>query len=91
MQPIPGATNWNTVRNHPQRNHNLHPSPVRQRVQPQILRINDAVNDLPPRQNVISPMTSDSRKPKQEIDKAIDKLAGDMDIFEQEQLLRKKN
>ena len=37
-----------------------------------------------------SPSNSNKRKQKPELDQAIDQVAGDMDIFEQEQLLKKK-
>ena len=81
------------------RNHNVHSpnvsqinqySPNQQRNYPHIIRINDIANDVIPPSTTTSPTTNKQTKPKPEIDAAIDQLAGDMDIFEQEQLLKKK-
>ena len=50
-----------------------------------------SVNAIDVNSNINSPSNSSKRKPeKPELDRAIDQVAGEMDIFEQEQLLKKK-
>ena len=80
------------------RNHNLNHIPhpnhqhtgTQQRTKNRMVAVNtNVVSNVT--QNVSSPTNSNNKKPtKQELDQAIEQVAGDMDIFEQEQLLKKK-
>ena len=78
----------NVNHNHNQ-NYNRHQFRVSShpRLQTNVIPVN--ANDA--NSNVSSPSNSSKRKPdKPELDQAIDQVAGEMDIFEQEQLLKKK-
>ena len=72
-------------------NHNHTPPQIMVSSHPRLQSNAVSVNAIDVNSNINSPSNSSKRKPeKPELDRAIDQVAGEMDIFEQEQLLKKK-